>query len=191
MTKGIAIEGTGLLAREAAGRLAGLGVPGEDIQSAARYILDPGISVLKEAMAVCDAVRVHAMHDPTEGGVATALSEMAEANNCGMLISEDAIDVLPLTHALCRAATLDPLGLLASGALLIAVADDDCESALGAIRQEGISAGRIGSLVAWQAQPTVPPQNEVMVIMEGKHGRRPLPHFPQDEVARFLTQPDE
>jgi len=191
LTKGIAIEGTGLLAREAAGRLAGLGVPGEDIQSAARYILDPGISVLKEAMAVCDAVRVHAMHDPTEGGLATALSEMAEANNCGMLISEDAIDVLPLTHALCRAASLDPLGLLASGALLIAVADDDCESALGAIRQEGISAGRIGSLVAWQAQPTVPPQDKVMVIMEGKHGRRPLPHFPQDEVARFLTQPDE
>src|SRR6266496_3674520 len=191
LTKGIAIEGTGLLAREAAGRLAGLGVPGEDIQSAARYILDPGISVLKEAMAVCDAVRVHAMHDPTEGGLATALSEMAEANNCGMLISEDAIDVLPLTHALCRAASLDPLGLLASGALLIAVAEDDCESALGAIRQEGISAGRIGSFVAWQAQPTVPPQDKVMVIMEGKHGRRPLPHFPQDEVARFLTQPDE
>jgi hydrogenase expression/formation protein HypE len=191
LTKGIAIEGTGLLAREAAGRLARLGVSEEDIQSAARHILDPGISVLKEAMAVCDAVRVHAMHDPTEGGLATALHEMAEANDCGMLISEDAIDVLPLTHTLCRAAGLDPLGLLASGALLIAVAEDDCERALGAIRQEGIAAGRIGSLVAQQAQPTVPSQNKVMVIMEGKHGRRPLLHFPRDEVARFLTQPDE
>src|SRR2546426_1338001 len=95
LTKGIAIEGTGLLAREAAGRLARLGVSQEDLPNAAGYILDPGITVLKEAMAVCDTVRVHAMHDPTEGGLATALYEMAEANDCGILVDEDAVDVLP------------------------------------------------------------------------------------------------
>src|SRR5207245_8976645 len=101
------------------------------------------------------------------------------------------IHSLPVPHAPSRAATLDPLGFLPPAARRTAVADDDCESALGPIRQEGTSARPIGSLGAWQAQPTVPPQNEVMVIMEGKHGRRPLPHFPQDEVARFLAQPDE
>ena len=190
LTKGIAIEGTGLLAREGAGRLAGLGVSREDIEGAARYIFDPGISVLKEAMAVCDTVRVHAMHDPTEGGLATALYEMAEANQCGILIDEDAVDVLPLTRTVCRAASLDPLGLLASGALLIAVAEEDCESALDAIESAGVPGRRIGSLVR-EGQPTVPPRAEVMVIMEGKHERRRLPHFPRDEVARFLTQPDE
>jgi len=190
LTKGIAIEGTGLLAREAAGRLARLGVSQEDLQNAALYILDPGISVLKEAMAVCDTVRVHAMHDPTEGGLATALYEMAEANECGILVDEDAVEVLPLTRTLCRAASLDPLGLLASGALLVAVAEKDCERALQAIDSAGVAARRIGSLVAREDQPTVPPRAEVMVIMEGKHGR-PLPHFPRDEVARFLTQPDE
>ena len=190
LTKGIAIEGTGLLAREAAGRLARLGVSQEDLQNAALYILDPGISVLKEAMAVCDTVRVHAMHDPTEGGLATALYEMAEANECGILVDEDAVEVLPLTRTLCRAASLDPLGLLASGALLVAVAEKDCERALEAIDSAGVPARRIGSLVR-EGQPTVPPLPEVMVIMGGKHGRRPLPHFPRDEVARFLTQPDE
>ena len=189
LTKGIAIEGTGLLAREAAPRLARLGVSQDDIQDAARYILDPGISVLKEAMAVCDAVKVHAMHDPTEGGLATALNEMAEANDCGILVDEDAVDVLPLTRTLCRAAALDPLGVLAPGALLVAVAEKDCERALEAIDSAGVPARRIGSLVR-EGQPTVPPRAELMVIMEGKRGRRPFPHFPRDEVARFLTQPD-
>ncbi|SRR6266542_6330488 len=187
LTKGIAIEGTGLLAREAPARLAGLGVSPNDIQNAVRYIVDPGISVLKEAMAACHAVTVHAMHDPTEGGLATALYEMAEANDCGILISEYSIEILPLTYSLCHAASLDPLGLLASGALLIVVAEQDAERALSAIRELGISARRIGYLLAAKA----PPPDELMVIMEGKHGRRPLPHFPRDEVARFLTQPDE
>ena len=191
LTKGIAIEGTGLLAREAPERLAGLGVSRKDVQNAGRYILDPGISVLKEAMAACHAVTVHAMHDPTEGGLATALYEMAEANECGILISEDLIEILPLTDSLCRAASLDALGLLASGALLIAVAEQDAERALSAIREVGISARRIGQLLAPKARRRVPPPDEVMVIMEGKRGRRPFPHFPRDEVARFLTQPDE
>jgi hydrogenase expression/formation protein HypE len=180
LTKGIAIEGTGLLAREGARQLARLGVSQRDIEAAARYILDPGISVLNEAMAACDAVKVHAMHDPTEGGLATALHEMSEASDCGMLIDEDSIDVLAQTSALCTAASLDPLGLLASGGLLIAVAEEDLERTLGAVRREGVSARRIGSLAS----------KETGVIMEGKRGRRPLPHFPRDEVARFLTQPD-
>jgi len=191
LTKGIAVEGTGLMAREAAGRLAALGLSREDIESAARYILDPGISVIKEAMAACDAVRVHAMHDPTEGGLATALYEMAEANGCGILVDEDAVEVLALTGTLCRAASLDPLGLLASGALLIAVAEEDCNSALRAIREEAISAVRIGSLVQREEIARIPAPEKVMVIMEGKHGRRPFPHFPRDEIARFLTQPAE
>jgi hydrogenase expression/formation protein HypE len=190
LTKGIAIEGTGLLAREVPGRLAGLGLSPAEIQGAARYILDPGISVLKEAMAACDAVRVHSMHDPTEGGLATALHEMAEANNCGIMVDDHSVEVLPLTYALCRAASLDPLGLLASGALLIAVAEKDCERALDAIEEAGVTARRIGSLVALEALEQVPSADRVMVIMEGKDGRRPLPHFPRDEVARFLTQPD-
>ncbi len=177
LTKGIAIEGTGVLAREAGERLARLRMSRQDIEAAKRYIVEPGISVLKEAMAACDAVRVHAMHDPTEGGLATALYEMAEANRCGIRVEEDAVEVLPLTKPLCRATGLDPLGLLASGALLLAVAEEDCDRALGAIRDSGVHARRIGSLVS----------AEVGVIMWGKRGRKAVPRFSRDEVARFLT----
>jgi len=181
LTKGIAIEGTGVLAREAGQMLARLGLSPRDIEDASAYIVEPGISVLKEAMAACDAVKVHAMHDPTEGGLATALYEMAEANHCGILVDERAVEVLPLTKRLTRAAGLDPLGLLASGALLLAVAEEDCDRALGAVRDSGVAARRIGSLVS----------PEVGVIMEGKRGRKAVSRFSRDEVARFLTQSDE
>jgi len=180
LTKGIAIEGTGVLAREAGERLRRLGVEAEEIEAAKGYIVDPGISVIKEARAACEAAQVHAMHDPTEGGLATALHEMAEANHCGVVVQEDTIEVLPLTRRLCEAAELDPMGLLGSGALLLAVAEADCAEALRAIEVAGVPAHRIGVLVS----------AEVGVIMEGKGGRSYVRRFPRDEVARFLTQPD-
>ncbi len=181
LTKGIAIEGTSVLAREAAARLASLGVGATDIVSAARYISDPGISVVKEALAACDAAPVHAMHDPTEGGLATALHEMASAAGVGLQIAEDAIDVLPMTRVLCEAAHLDPLGLLASGALLLAVADGDRDVALRAVESAGVRVRPIGRLVA----------PEEGVIMVNKSHRREVPRFTRDEVARFLSQPQE
>jgi hydrogenase expression/formation protein HypE len=180
LTKGIAIEGTGVIAQEAGVRLQRLGVAEEEIEEAKRYIVDPGISVIKEARTACAAAQVHAMHDPTEGGLATALHEMAEANHCGIIVQEDAIEVLPLTRRLCEAADLDAIGLLGSGALLLAVAAEDCAQALRAIEEAGIPAGRIGSLVSAEAG----------VIMESNSGRSYVRRFPRDEVARFLTQPE-
>src|SRR3990172_8662966 len=83
MTKGIAIEGTAVLAREAGERLRALGMAAEAVEEAKRYIFQPGISVVREAAAACGAGKVDAMHDPTEGGLATALYEMAEAAGVG------------------------------------------------------------------------------------------------------------
>jgi hydrogenase maturation factor len=178
LTKGIAIEGTALLAREAAPTLERLGVPAETVQEAQRYLFQPGLSVQREAMAACQAVAVHAMHDPTEGGLATALYEMAEAACLGLSVREEAIQVLPLTHIVCGTAGLDPLGLLASGSLLVALADEDCPRALAAIEEAGVEARRIGGLL----------RAEEGVIMEGHGQRKAVPHFARDEVAMFLAQ---
>jgi hydrogenase maturation factor len=149
-----------------------------EIAEAQRCLFEPGISVLREATAACDAVRVHAMHDPTEGGLATALYEMAEASGCGITVDISRINVLPITRRLCQAAGLQPLGLLASGALLLAVAEEDAEPALAAVRAAGVSAERIGSI-----QPA-----GSGVIMNGDIQGRPVPRFSRDEVARFLTE---
>lgn len=178
LTKGIAIEGTAVLGREAGEKLAELGMTAAEIEEAKRCLFEPGISVLGEARAACEAVRVHAMHDPTEGGLATALYEMAEASGCGLAVDGSRIDVLPITGRLCRAAGLDPLGLLASGALLMAVAEEDAESALRAIRAAGVKAERIG-----RVQPA-----SGGVIMNGDILGRPVPRFVRDEVARFYSE---
>ena len=61
------------------------------------------------------------MHDPTEGGVATALHELAWAAGVGLRVRSEDIPGFPETQALCNHYHLDPLGLIASGALLIVV----------------------------------------------------------------------
>jgi hydrogenase expression/formation protein HypE len=180
LTKGIAIEGSSVLAREAPARLRDLGVTEETIELAAGYLTDPGISVVLDARVACDAVRVHSMHDPTEGGLATALYEMSSASHAGIVLEQEAVTVLPATSEICATAGLDPLGVLASGALLIAVADNDCQTLLGTLAAAGLQAAQVGSLVS----------ADVGVIMTDKSGRRPVPRFHRDEVARFLTEPD-
>ena len=62
------------------------------------------------------------MHDPTEGGLATALHEVARAAGVGLLVRAEAVPVFAETQAICNHYHLDPMGLIASGALLIIVA---------------------------------------------------------------------
>ena len=176
LTKGIAIEGTALLARDAADELRRRGF-GEASLERARALLDrPGISVVREALLACDTAPVHAMHDPTEGGLATALHEVAAASGLVAEVQAEAVTVLPETAELCRALALDPLGLLASGSLLIAVAEEDCERVRAALSKADISAACLGRLI----------EGTEGVIIDERGRRRDIPHFRRDELARFL-----
>jgi hydrogenase maturation factor len=176
LTKGIAIEGTALLARDAADELRRRGF-GEASLERARALLDrPGISVVREALLACDTAPVHAMHDPTEGGLATALHEVAAASGLVAEVQAEAVTVLPETAELCRALALDPLGLLASGSLLIAVAEEDCERVRAALSKADISAACVGRLI----------EGTEGAIIDERGRRRDIPHFRRDELARFL-----
>ncbi len=175
---GIAIEGTAVLAREAAASLLAAGVQQQTIRVAANLIKDPGISVVRAATAARFAAQVHAMHDPTEGGLATALRELAELSGCNIQIDRDTIAVLPETSAVCEALGLDPLGLLASGALLIVASESDCERVLVSIKKAGASAHRIGSLVEGG--------HDAIMLVNGEP--IPLPVFERDEVARYFSE---
>ena len=125
LTQGIAIEGTAILAQDASAQLAAQGMSAATIKRARAFLDDPGISVVPAAEALCRAVRPRAMHDPTEGGLATALAELAAGAACGLAIDLDTVPFLLETAAICEALGLDPLGLLASGALLAVVAPRD------------------------------------------------------------------
>ena len=119
---------------------------------------------------------VHAMHDPTEGGLATGLYELAQAADVGLLVERDKISVFPETETLCRKLALDPLGLIASGALLIAAPPRDADRIKEALRREGIPAESIGR--TWEKE------KGIKIITGGQI--RDLPVFPRDEIARFF-----
>ena len=132
LTKGIAIEGTSILANECRDELVKAGVTTPDISTAAEFLTDPGISVLKDAQTAVAAGGVTAMHDPTEGGLATALQELAFASKVDIVIDESAVNVLPICRAICDALDIDPWGLISSGALLATVQPDHQDAVVAA-----------------------------------------------------------
>ena len=176
LTQGIAIEGASILAREAEDTLTGNGVPQAVIERAKSFLFTPGISVAKAAKIACDTAAVHAMHDPTEGGVATALLELATAAKVGLTVEAERIPILPECRVICDALSLDPLGLIASGALLATLPAADAERLVDALGREGIPAAVIGRVTAQEAG--------LRLMSEGVEGT--LPVFERDELARFF-----
>ncbi|HET8532091.1 MAG TPA: AIR synthase family protein, partial [Methylomirabilota bacterium] len=144
LTKGVPLEGAAIVARERAAEATRRGVPGDVVKRARDFLRRPGISVVPEARAACAAARVHAMHDPTEGGVATACWELAQAGDVGLRVDRERIPVLREGRVLCEAFGLDPLGTIASGSLLLAVDPGDAESVIAACRGAGVDCAPIG-----------------------------------------------
>jgi hydrogenase expression/formation protein HypE len=175
LTKGLAVEGTAIIAREKASDLEA-DFEAATLERCRDFLHQPGISVVRDARLAQSAGQVHAMHDPTEGGLATGLWEMAQAAGVGLEIDEAAIPILPETAALCARFDLDPLGLIASGALLIACPPGETSAILAALRAEGIVAARLGSAV----------EAEQGCTLLGGGERRRLPTFARDEIARLF-----
>ncbi len=178
VTKGIAIEGTALLARERADDLRKAGVSDDTITLSAQLLNSLGISVLIDAQVACTNAQIHSMHDVTEGGLITGLREVAAASGLGLAIEEGSVPLLGPTEEVCNALDLDPMGLLASGALLITLPSSDVPSLLVALEQKGIDGWEIGMMMA---------PEEGLVYMSRK-GEVELPQFSRDELARYFSR---
>jgi hydrogenase expression/formation protein HypE len=178
LTKGVPLEGAAIIAREKESALLARGVPASVIRTAKEFLRAPGISVCREAMIACDTARVHAMHDPTEGGIATALHELAAAAGVGLRIDHDRIAVLPVGRVLCEAFGLDPLGTIASGALLLTLPPGDADRVLDALGHAAIAGCIIGEVV---------PAAERVTLVAGAR-QWPLPTFARDEIARLFEK---
>ena len=176
LTKGIAIEGASILARECDALLAARGVAGDVRERARDFLHRPGISVLPDAEVALETGEVHAMHDPTEGGLASGLLELALAAGVGLRIRREDIPILPECRTLCEALGLDPLGVIASGALLLTCPPRDALRLVGAWRARGITGTVIGEVTSDTGECT----------LTGPEGEVPLPRFARDEVARLF-----
>jgi hydrogenase expression/formation protein HypE len=86
-------------------------------------------------MAMLDASEnVHVMRDPTRGGVATTLNEIARQSNVAILINETTIPVRPAVQAACEMLGFDPLYIANEGKLVAIVGREDAEQVLAAMR---------------------------------------------------------
>lgn len=171
LTKGLAIEGTAIIAAEKEEELRS--AYGDDFVGRAKSFLQK-ISVVKDAMVAME-VGVNAMHDPTEGGVANGLHEMAEASNLGFRVYGERLPIAEETRVICRHFNLDPLALISSGALLIAAPPERAKKVVEALRKEGITAEVIGEFLE---------EKKRVIVVDGEE--RPLPQPKTDELWKVV-----
>ena len=178
ITRGIAIEGASILARDQGEQLAAAGVSPGAIEVARQYLYQPGISVVDAARIACSIADIHSLHDPTEGGLFTGLREVAYASGMGIAVEQSSIPVLSECEEICRALGIDPMGLLASGCLLITLPAAQAPALLRALDESEIFSCEVGQVIS----------PEEGLVMVGYEGEVPLPEFSRDELARYISE---
>lgn len=182
LTKGLGIEATAIIARECEEQLRKK-YDALFLEQAKNYLTDPGISVLKDAQIALATGGVHAMHDVTEGGVTTATYELATAAELGVIVYSDKLLGSPvlygdITRTLCDMFGLNPLGVISSGAMLIAAESKKGEVICQALSEAGISADIIGKFL---------PSEEGLWLEDDTGTQQPLPVFETDEIAKLFS----
>jgi hydrogenase maturation factor len=191
LTKGVPIEATAILAREFPDRLLegkqpnsnnrstnrSVSISPEELIEAQNFIYSPGISVLQDAQIAVKAGKVHAMHDPTEGGLYTALWEMAEACNCSISVDISKVSIHPISERVCQIFDLDPFGSIASGALLLCTPPTEVAKIINDFENEKILCVEIGKILE---------SSEAPEVLESNLPGRSIPRPDRDEIAKVF-----
>lgn len=176
LIKGVCIEGTSIIAREKEKDLLARGLDPSLIQRAKAFIFDPGIEVLQAARIACEAAFVHSMHDPTEGGLINGIVEIAMASEKEIEVNLEKIHIYDESRILCREYELEPLGVIASGALLLTIHPSDLPSLQKAFAEASTPLQVIGKVR--QGQPRV-------WATRDRKGRKELKLLPRDEILKI------
>jgi hydrogenase expression/formation protein HypE len=173
MTKWAALEATTLIARDRPDDVRIL-LGQKAHRSVLAWLRAPGISIVREG-SILEGFELGAAHDPTEGGVATGIHEIAARSRVGIRLFRDKVPVRRETRILFEHYGLDPLGALSSGVFLFTAAPEAATRACTALRAEGIPAVVIGEVTNQRGK--------VLLVDDG--GQRPLPRFDRDELLRL------
>jgi hydrogenase expression/formation protein HypE len=118
--------------------------------------------------------KVHVLRDPTRGGLATSLNEIARQSKVGITLDETRIPLRPVVKSACEMLGFDPLYVANEGKLIVIVAPEDADKALGVIQQNtyGADAAIIGEVTAEPAgrvlMKTVIGTHRVVDILAGE-----------------------
>ena len=174
VTKGVAVEGTAIIAAEFRDLLLEKGMTPAEIDDCSRF--QSMISILPEARIAWRVGGVSALHDVTEGGIATALTELSQAGGRGIRIRCDALPVYPETRRMGELLGIDPLGLIGSGSLLICCRPDRVDRLLSEMDKAGIMATDIGVVI--EVGPGI--------VAAEKGSKVDWPQFDVDEITRLF-----
>ena len=175
LVKGVCIEGTSIIAREKESDLLARGIVPSLIRRAKRFIFNPGIEILRASRIACDIASVHSMHDPTEGGLVNGIVEMALASEKEIEVDLKKIHIYEESRILCWEYGLNPLGVIASGALLLTAPPSDLSILQKSFRKASIPIQVIGQVKKGRAR---------VLAMDGKR-KKELHPFPRDEILRI------
>jgi HAD superfamily hydrolase (TIGR01509 family) len=174
LTKAIAVEGTAIIAREFGARLQRSGMSNAQVD-ACRRLLDQ-IGILEEARIAAACPDVSAMHDVTEGGLATALSELSIAGGHRLRVQRERIPLLTETEEVCSRLGIDPLGLIGSGSLLICCRPPGCALLTHRLVAAGLRVSDIGEVL-----------ESGRGVDASEHGSPVVwPSFAADEITRLF-----
>jgi hydrogenase maturation factor len=176
LTKSAGIEGTAILACDRETELKKTLTP-TMLRNAKNFYNQ--ISVVKDALTACRSGGVHAMHDPTEGGIAGGIHEMSDAANLGVKVFGEQIAVQPETAKLCNHFKIDPFQLISSGALLIAAEPESANRILENMKQQNVQAAVIGEFLE--------DANHRLLVQKNGKGKA-LPRPKSDHLWKALTR---
>ncbi len=144
VTKGVAVEGTGILAQDFADVAKDLGL-GEDDLAEARRLMEQ-VSVVKEAVAIA-ARGATAMHDVTRGGLLETLLEMASLSEVALEVDAGLLPIPAVVTRFAEAFRFDPLWMISSGTLAVTVPEDRTDDVGRVLTEMGIPFAFVGRVV--------------------------------------------
>ncbi len=177
LTKGVPIEGGAIIASAREKELLSRGIPQKIIDQGKQLLFDPGISIMREALLISQNFQIHAMHDPTEGGLAMGIVEMVSNSGCGVIVERENIPIISPSILFCQEFGLDPLSTIASGCLILAASSEDADNILHFARQNQIDIAIIGELTDKKGE----------YLLRERNGKlSPLKYSQIDEITKIF-----
>ncbi len=173
VTKGIALEGTAILAQDFADVATSLGLKDQDLSEALHLL--SGISVVPEALALAE-LGATSMHDVTRGGLLETLLEVAHLSNVGIEVDFSKILIPAVVSRFASAFHFDPLKMISSGTLVATLPGDKLQAAVHALAALGVPAAGIGRITLG---------NGVDLLRGGERVVYREIHCEDDELARM------
>ncbi len=176
MTKWAGLEGSTIITKTYPQRSAKL-LGDDSFEEVTNWIRDPGICIIEEGR-ILKGLDLTSAHDPTEGGIATGIHELATRSAVGAEIYWDKILLREETTLLCREWNLDPLGLLSSGVFIFTAPEQTALEACQRLQSGNIPASIIGRITSRA--------DSVSLVRDNR--KTPLPSFKRDEFLRIIHQ---